>query len=741
MSVYALLVPCGVVAVDQREGLEHVLDRLDARVGAPFPLVLAPVVVDVAEAALLLGAEVLAEAQHGEVDQVAPLDRRRGLHHRLAVRERVAVVLGHRRQVDVGERAAVDREPERAVLGQRDAVRRAGIDAHRDDRAAERVRPAGQRQLLRRPPSRRLAELRERLLVEREDEVRLRLDLALEVVAERRPSNAMPVRSRSSFSTASGGTFGKRSIRDSRSAVREPEARSLTPSRYRLGTVIARLKRRCAVTLTAVIKLGRISYVNMAPVFHRLEYEVEEVVGVPTELNRMLIDGELDIAPISSIEYARHADTLRLLPRLCVSSEGAVDSIQLVTRMPLGRVRSVAVTPESATSVVLTKVLLPAAEIRAVRGGGGRQAADRRRGAEERLRGPDAPLRPRPALAREDRAADGVRRLGRPRAARRRARRPRARPRRLGAPRPLRAREARLRGERALRLSGRASSPATSRSSATASAPASGPASTRSSRWPATSASSTTCPSSASRGTPKSGCEPTAAASGAADRLSVVDRSSFAARPVDAVAAVDPHARRAGTDRSASRDPARSSSHRGTCRAAHRRDHRVVEPPRRVTEEVDRRRRTSSRSAAREPATSCRSCTAPSCVRSGCVSVWAASSHRGDQEPHLCRRTAPRSRVGVLAPRDRARRPSRGCGGSAPPSRTGCGSRRRTTTTIGWAGSCVAELPVSATRRGASRRESRAGRASRSARRRPRRRRRAPGYRASRRRDRRSRGT
>ena len=50
---------------------------------------------------------------------------------------------------------------------------------------------------------------------------------------------------------------------------------------------------------------------------------------------------------------------LRLLPRLCVSSEGAVDSIQLVTRMPLGRVHSVAVTPESATSVVLTKVLLP----------------------------------------------------------------------------------------------------------------------------------------------------------------------------------------------------------------------------------------------------------------------------------------------------------------------------------------------------------------------------------------------
>jgi chorismate dehydratase len=111
-----------------------------------------------------------------------------------------------------------------------------------------------------------------------------------------------------------------------------------------------------------VIRLGRISYVNMAPVFFRLEADVEEVQGVPTDLNRRLVAGEIDLAPISSIEYARHADSLRILPRLCVSSEGAVDSIQLVSRVPLERIRVVAVTPESATSVVLTKVLLPDAE-------------------------------------------------------------------------------------------------------------------------------------------------------------------------------------------------------------------------------------------------------------------------------------------------------------------------------------------------------------------------------------------
>jgi chorismate dehydratase len=111
-----------------------------------------------------------------------------------------------------------------------------------------------------------------------------------------------------------------------------------------------------------MIRLGRISYVNMAPLFFGLEADVEEVSGVPTELNARLLAGEIDLAPISSIEYGRHAERLRVLPRLCVSSEGAVDSIQLVSREPLERVRRVAVTPESATSAVLVRVLLPDAE-------------------------------------------------------------------------------------------------------------------------------------------------------------------------------------------------------------------------------------------------------------------------------------------------------------------------------------------------------------------------------------------
>ena len=132
------------------------------------------------------------------------------------------------------------------------------------------------------------------------------------------------------------------------------------------------------------------------------------------------------------------------------------------------------------------------------RGEGRREAPDRRRGAEERVRGPDAPLRPREAVARADRAADGLRRLGGTRAGRRTASRSSStrssRAFGLLAPSPT--------CSRTRRASATAIPPAislvTSRSSATRSARANGPASTPSSRWPATWASSSTSPSSAS---------------------------------------------------------------------------------------------------------------------------------------------------------------------------------------------------------------------------------------------------
>jgi chorismate dehydratase len=85
---------------------------------------------------------------------------------------------------------------------------------------------------------------------------------------------------------------------------------------------------------------------------------VELLPGVPTDLNRMLAAGDIDLGPVSSIAYARNHTRLLLSRNLSISSFGAVDSIQLVAKCPLERIRTVALTTQSATSVALLKTML-----------------------------------------------------------------------------------------------------------------------------------------------------------------------------------------------------------------------------------------------------------------------------------------------------------------------------------------------------------------------------------------------
>jgi chorismate dehydratase len=72
----------------------------------------------------------------------------------------------------------------------------------------------------------------------------------------------------------------------------------------------------------------------------------------------MLVAGTIDFGPISSISYARDFRLLALSRRLSISSSGAVDSIQLVTKGPLEDVHTIALTPKSATSIALLKTIL-----------------------------------------------------------------------------------------------------------------------------------------------------------------------------------------------------------------------------------------------------------------------------------------------------------------------------------------------------------------------------------------------
>lgn len=115
-----------------------------------------------------------------------------------------------------------------------------------------------------------------------------------------------------------------------------------------------------------MLRLGHIRYSNCVPVHGRfLECgppdSVTLVHGVPAQLNQGLAAGDVDVAPASSIEFARRADRYRVLPDLSISACGPVRTIRVLSRIPLPELREgarLAVPTASATSVVLLKIVM-----------------------------------------------------------------------------------------------------------------------------------------------------------------------------------------------------------------------------------------------------------------------------------------------------------------------------------------------------------------------------------------------
>lgn len=114
-----------------------------------------------------------------------------------------------------------------------------------------------------------------------------------------------------------------------------------------------------------MIRLGHITYSNCYPVHARLleadrpEW-IEVVRGTPSELNAALERGLVDVAPASSIEFARHPERYRLLPGLSIAARASARTILLVSQASLRELRGavVGLPTASATSVVLLKILL-----------------------------------------------------------------------------------------------------------------------------------------------------------------------------------------------------------------------------------------------------------------------------------------------------------------------------------------------------------------------------------------------
>ncbi len=112
-------------------------------------------------------------------------------------------------------------------------------------------------------------------------------------------------------------------------------------------------------------RVGHIQFLNCLPIYWGLVHsgallDVELTKDTPDRLSDALVAGELDIGPISLVEYLRHADELVLLPDIAVGSDGPVLSVNLVSQVPLGALdgRPVALGSTSRTSVLLARMWL-----------------------------------------------------------------------------------------------------------------------------------------------------------------------------------------------------------------------------------------------------------------------------------------------------------------------------------------------------------------------------------------------
>jgi chorismate dehydratase len=112
------------------------------------------------------------------------------------------------------------------------------------------------------------------------------------------------------------------------------------------------------------VRVGRIPYINCYPVYGAIDrglvpLAAELIDGVPTELNRQMSAGLLDISVISAVEYARDATRYLLLPDLAISCDGPVRSVVLFSKRPAPELhgRRVLVSRSSMTSVALVELL------------------------------------------------------------------------------------------------------------------------------------------------------------------------------------------------------------------------------------------------------------------------------------------------------------------------------------------------------------------------------------------------
>jgi len=109
------------------------------------------------------------------------------------------------------------------------------------------------------------------------------------------------------------------------------------------------------------LRISAISYLNTAPLMWDFEHgaagrQFDISYTIPSACARALEAGTADIGIIPAAAYVL-IPGLKILPDVAIASRRAVRSILLVSKVPVEKIRTVALDTSSMTSVALTKVL------------------------------------------------------------------------------------------------------------------------------------------------------------------------------------------------------------------------------------------------------------------------------------------------------------------------------------------------------------------------------------------------
>jgi len=110
------------------------------------------------------------------------------------------------------------------------------------------------------------------------------------------------------------------------------------------------------------LRLGSLPYLNVKPLVYPFEHgslpdRWDLVYATPAMLAEMLLDGRIDLAPVSSFACLANSQ-LSVIPDICISSDGHVKSVLMLSKVPFDKVRTVAADTSSLSGQALLRIVL-----------------------------------------------------------------------------------------------------------------------------------------------------------------------------------------------------------------------------------------------------------------------------------------------------------------------------------------------------------------------------------------------